>query len=176
MISITDKISTFFNKWHKLDSWIRNTSITEALFSHVAYLNQQIKRQFVKPPMIIFDIDDTLLDTNKFLKKFPMMDGIEPSITFLQYAQSIGYHIVILSARKEEKREQTIENLKKVGVKDYDQLILRSEVDLKNTISNYKLIKRKELNSMYTIIANVGDQISDFEGGHNGKIIKIPNF
>jgi predicted secreted acid phosphatase len=176
MISITDKISTFFNKWHSLESWIRNTSITETLYSHVPYLNQQMKNHHTKPPVIIFDIDDTLLDTAKVLKKFPLMEGIEPSITFLQYAKSIGYHIVIISARKEEKREQTIENLKKIGVDNFDQLILRSEEDLKITISAYKLNRRKILNQDYDIVANVGDQISDFEGGHNGKIIKIPNF
>ena len=176
MISITDKISTFFNKWHKLDSWIRNSSIIEALYSHIPYLNQQMKNNHSHPPVLIFDIDDTLLDTNRFLKKFTMMDAIEPTVTFLQYAQSIGYHIVILSARREEKREQTIENLKKIGVENYDDLILRSELDLKNTISNYKFNKRKQLQLNYTIIANIGDQLSDFEGGHNGKIIKIPNF
>jgi predicted secreted acid phosphatase len=119
--------------------------------------------------LIIFDIDDTLLDFYSF-KKFPMLDGIDPTITFYKYVQELGFHVVLLTGRKEDKRELTIENLNRVKVKGYDELIMRPGNE---SIPKYKLKQRIRLSKKYTIIANIGDQLTDFEGGYNGKIIKL---
>jgi hypothetical protein len=39
--------------------------------------------------------------------------------------------------------------------------------------AQYKLAERKKLATSYEIVANVGDRMSDFYGGYNGKIVKI---
>jgi len=174
--SITDKITSFLNRIYKIDEWIKNSEISEILFSHLSYLNQKIKENHKYPSLIIFDIDDTLLDTSKFSKNFPMFDGLDPTITFYQYVMDLGYHVVLLTARKEDRRNATIRNLDRLGIKGYDDLIFRKDEDLGISFGKYKLKERKNLSKNYTIIANIGDQISDFEGGYNGKIIKIPNF
>jgi hypothetical protein len=82
---------------------------------------------------------------------------------------------VILTARNEMKREITIKNLERYKVNEYDEIIFRSTKDFPFSFGKYKLHQRKKLSEKYTIIANVGDQSTDFEGGFNGKVIQIPN-
>jgi predicted secreted acid phosphatase len=175
MTTITDKILYFLHNLYKLEEQEKISAISETLLSHIPYLEKEIKTHPNKPPLIIFDVDDTLLNTSKISKKFPLFDGIEPSILFYQYVRDLGYHTIILTARPESKREITIQNLQRYKVKDYDQIIFRNRDD-PYSFGKYKLQQRKKLNDTYTIIANVGDQHSDFEGGYNGKIIQIPNF
>lgn len=170
-----DKILYFLHNLYKLQEQEKISEISETLLSQIPYLEKEITNSHSKPPLIIFDVDDTLLDSSKISKKFPLFDGIEPSILFYQYVKDLGYHTVILTARPEIKRDITIQNLERYKIKDFDQIILRSQED-PYSFDKYKLKQRKILNDKYTIIANVGDQPSDFEGGYNGKVIKIPNF
>ena len=174
MFALSDKITSFINKIHRNEEWMKNLSITEVLFSHLSYINNEIEKSYSKPPLIIFDIDNTLFDAGKFSKRFPLLEAIEPTLTFYQYVKDLGYHIVLLTGRKKDRREFTIENLNRIKVKTYDDIIFRQNDDL--SISKYKLNQRKNLAQKYTIVANIGDQITDFEGGYNGKIIKLPNF
>jgi predicted secreted acid phosphatase len=175
MISITDEITSFLYKINKIEEWRKNTALTEILFSHLPYFTEQIEMNHTKPPLVIFDIDDTLMDTGRFSKKhFPLLDGFEPTITLYNYLQDLGYHLVILTARNENRRDVTEENLKRINIKNYDELIMRN--DSSEPFGAYKLKQRKNLSKNYTIVANIGDQISDFEGGYNGKIIKVPTF
>ncbi len=161
---------------YKLEQQEKMSSISEVLLSYIPYLEEEIKKPHPKPPLVIFDVDDTLLDTSKISKKFPLFDGIEPSISFYQYVKDLGYHTIILTARNEMKRDITINNLERYKVIDYDEIILRGKEDHTFSFGKYKLNKRNKLAEKYTIVANVGDQSTDFEGGYNGKIIQIPNF
>lgn len=176
MVSLSDRILSFLHKIHKLDEWMKNISISEILYSYLPYINSEIKKNHTNPPLIIFDVDDTLVDTSKFSRKFPLLEGLEPTITFYQYVKELGYHTVILTARTIERKDITIQNLQRLKIKDYDDIIFRTKDDTKHSFGKYKLIQRKKLAKKYTIVANVGDQVWDFEGGYNGKIIKIPNF
>jgi predicted secreted acid phosphatase len=169
MFPWAEKINCFLHRIHPIQGWIKNYEISEVLYSYVDYILEQSEKEFAKPPLIIFDIDDTLLDFYSF-KKFPMLDGIDPTITFYKYVQELGFHVVLLTGRKEDKRELTIENLNRVKVKGYDELIMRPGNE---SIPKYKLKQRIRLSKKYTIIANIGDQLTDFEGGYNGKIIKL---
>lgn len=159
---------------HKMDTSVKDTSISEILLSYIPYIEEEIKKNHRKPPLIIFDIDDTLLDTSKISKKFPLFDGLYPTILFYDYVKNLGYHTVILTARPESKRDITIQNLNRLKVKDYDDIIFRTNDD--TSFGKYKYKNRKKLSEKYTIIANLGDQHTDFEGGYNGKIIRIPTF
>ena len=170
MFAWTEKINCFLHRIHPVQEWIKNYEISQVLYSYVDYLSEQSKKEFTQPPLVIFDIDDTLLNCVS-MKKFPILDGIEPCLTFYKYVQELGFHIVLLTGRKEEKREITLQNLNRVHIKNYDQLIMRKIKQ--ESVSIYKLKQRMKLSKKYTIIANVGDQITDFEGGYNGKIIKL---
>jgi predicted secreted acid phosphatase len=121
-------------------------------------------------------VDDTLLDCGKISKRFPLFDSLQPTVEFYRYVKDLGYRTVILTARNESRRETTIKNLQHIKITDYDDIIFRTKNDIDYSFAKYKLNQRKNLAKKYTIIANIGDQLSDFEGGYNGKIIKIPNY
>jgi len=161
------------DRYH-IDTSVKDTSISKILLSHIPYIEEEIKKNHRKPPLIIFDIDDTLLDTSKISKKFPLFDGLYPTILFYNYVKNLGYHTLILTTRPESKRNITIENLNRLKVKNYDDIIFRTNDDI--SFAKHKFKNRKKLSEKYTIIANVGDQHSDFDGGYNGKIIIIPTF
>jgi predicted secreted acid phosphatase len=171
MFAWAEKINCFLHRIHPLQEWIKNYEISEVLFSYVNYLSEQSQKEHTKPPLVIFDIDDTLLKTET-LKKFPMLEGMEPTITFFKFVQELGLRTVIITGRTEDRRDLTVQNLNKVHIKNYDKLIMKKNKQ-EDKISDYKLKERIKLSKKYTIIANVGDQMSDFEGGYNGKIIKI---
>ena len=157
-----------------MDEWIKNSTISEVLLNYIPYIDKEIKNKHTKPPLIIFDVDDTLLDTSKISKKFPLLDGLDPTITFYHHVKNMGYHTVILTARKDYMKDTTIRNLERYQIDDYDHIIFRKEDDKYHSFGKYKLQQRKKLAQNYTIIANVGDKVTDFQGGYNGKIIKIP--
>ena len=168
MGSFSDKLLSFLNKIHKLDECIKNTSINEVLYSYLPYVNMEIKKSHTKPPVIIFDVDNTLLDTSKISRRFPLFDGLQPTITFYNYVKDLGYRIIILTGRPIERKDTTISNLHRLKIKDYDDIIFRTKDDTKDSFATYKLNQRKKLSQNYTIIANIGDKVSDFEGGYNG--------
>jgi len=176
MTSIINRILNHLHKIHLLDEWIKNSTLNTLLLSYSEYIDKQIKKSYSKPPLIIFDIDDTLLDTSKISKNFPLFDPFNPTLTFYQYVKESGYHTVILTARNESMKDITIRNLNKFKILDYDEIIFRTHKDIKDSFGKYKMKQRKRLSEKYTIIANVGDNLTDFQGGFNGKIIKIPNF
>jgi predicted secreted acid phosphatase len=153
---------------HKIDDCIKIPSISTIFPSIIPYVDNEITKAHTKPPLIIFDVDDTLLDTSRISKKFPLFDGVIPIINFYQYVKDIGYHTVILTARPESKRDITIQNLNRLKIKDYDDIIFRTNQDTK-----YKFNQREKLSKNYTIIANIGSQYTDFTGDYNGKIINI---
>ena len=74
-------------------------------------------------------------------------------------------------------REATRRNLIEQGYTKFDTLIVRSEAERNLSAASFKLQKRNELvKNGYDIIASVGDQQSDFEGGNTGYEIKLPNY
>jgi hypothetical protein len=115
---------------------------------------------------VIFDIDDTLITNNHI----PIKEVIE----FYKYVKyNLNISTIIITARKKTTEYQTKKLLDKIGIFDYDFLFMRDNFYIKN-ISYFKFDMRKILSERYEIIANVGNYYSDFFGGYNGLIIKIP--
>ena len=54
---------------------------------------------------------------------------------------------------------------------------MKDEADQNVTTAQYKLEQRRELEEQgYSIVATIGDQWSDFDGGHSGYVVKLPNY
>jgi hypothetical protein len=74
-------------------------------------------------------------------------------------------------------RQWTRDNLIAAGYADVadDHLFLRGDVD--NGVQDYKSTKRAEIETKLhmQIIANIGDQQSDLDGGHAERPFKLPN-
>jgi hypothetical protein len=68
-------------------------------------------------------------------------------------------------------------NLHRVGYEGWQQLYMRPHATRGKPVSVYKTQARADIEDRqhYTIIANVGDQISDLVGAHAQKCFKVPN-
>jgi len=158
MFVVGQKIHRFIDKVNQ------DICLKEMLKSYSRFLKSELSnhKHSVKPPLVIFDVDGTLVD---------LTSPIPPTISFYQNVKDMGYHTIILTARSEQIKDRTIDLLNKFGVKGYDDIILRPEKE-KET-AKFKTNVRKKLATSYDIVANVGDRIFDFEGGYNGKIIHL---
>lgn len=112
-----------------------------------------------KNSIIIFDIDDTLIDTND--------NPMYHIIYIYNYAKEKGLTPVIITARKGSKEniQRTHAQLKNSGITDYKGIFFLSEDLYDNTkdnreqiITSYKLQTRKYLaENGYSIEMSVGD-------------------
>lgn len=158
-------------------------------------INKAIKhfnRVSVSPKtVVIFDVDDTVLQNYQLYKKISfghvpeifytwIVESDTPAIPqtkFLyDYLVDRGFHIIFLSGRRHDEYDLTVENLKKQGFTTFDRVIVRSEKDARKTAHDFKVEQRKLLTQEgYNIVAMVGDQWSDVCGGYADYYVKLPN-
>ncbi|KAL7614872.1 hypothetical protein Lser_V15G09175 [Lactuca serriola] len=131
----------------------------------------------------IFDIDETLLSNLPYysdhgfgLEVFDcvqfdrwVVEGeatvIEPSLKLYEEVSWLGFQIILLTGRSEDKRNVTVTNLINAGYQNWDKLILRGDDDQGKSAIEFKSEKRKEIiEEGYRIIGNSGDQWSDLMG------------
>lgn len=145
--------------------------------------------------IVLFDIDDTMTSHCAFRIQ-AKEDGLYNDAYFFEYIKQAnspvipevlefynkvkehGYTIVLLTGRSEDYLEATQEMLAKNGYTGYSRLILKTKEEKAKytTAAEYKAQKRLELiNEGFAIIASVGDQDCDFEGGNTGIMVKLPN-
>jgi hypothetical protein len=156
-----------------------------------------------RKPALIFDIDDTTLNTYDYSifdqfgfdptsnavfvnnAAFPAVFGMPKLI---DWAGTHGYTVFFITGRPEIQRPGTVTNLGNVGV---SVPINKAHLYLKQTTPppylhcaaapscttiEYKSGTRAHIASMgYKIVADFGDQFSDLKGGHSGAQFKIPN-
>ncbi len=141
---------------------------------------------------VIFDIDDTLLWSYYDMKKIQfgfvpplyhewVLKAQSPAVPHVKRLYDFfvdrGCKIILLTGRRFDERSATIENLKNQGFNKIDLLITREENELNLTAVEYKIKHRKVLQEKgYRIIASIGDQYSDLEGGYAEYKVKIPNY
>jgi len=145
---------------------------------------------------IVSDIDETLLDNSahfkeshdKFdwptFKKFAEQSKAPPlkrTANFLKWARKQGIAIFLVTGRPEELRRATVRNLINAGV-SYDGLFLRPSHQYDESGKNHpsatevKTKIRTQIEDMgFTIVVNIGDQVSDLVGGHAYDCEKLPN-
>jgi len=103
---------------------------------------------------------------------------IAPTLALYKAARARNVAVFFITGRHENPkyRQATIENLRMVGYEGWAGLVLRSEEALKVSIATYKSGERAKIAQMgYTIIANMGDQQSDLDGGYAERAYKLPN-
>ncbi|XP_008801792.2 acid phosphatase 1-like [Phoenix dactylifera] len=143
----------------------------------------------------VFDVDETLLSNlpyyadhgyglevfsshefDKWVDK-AMAPAIQSSLKLYEEILRLGFKIFLLTGRTEGQKIVTMENLKKVGFRDWKQLILRGVNDHGRTATMYKSEKRSEIVANgYRILGNSGDQWSDLLGSSMGnRSFKLPN-
>ena len=141
---------------------------------------------------VVFDVDETVLSNYNSTKSigFGYVQNIwhndilradEPAIpqtkVFYDWLISKNIKIIFLTGRYQEICEATKKNLIAKGFSQFDTLIVRNSDEMKMPAAEFKIQKRDELvKKGYAIIACVGDQWSDLEGGNTGIKIKLPNY
>ena len=168
------------------------------------YLASEAKpgKQHTGKPAILFDIDDTTLNTYSYeiYSSFTYNPGqnadfvnagsknVFPAVPTMpaleQDARDMGYDVFFLTGRPATQLDGTKANLTDAGytfdadkiyLKDQTKPWLSSCAPTCNTIQ-YKSLTRKYIESQgYDIVANFGDQYSDLEGGYADQTYKIPN-
>ena len=101
------------------------------------------------------------------------------TVRLFRAAKADNIAVFFITGRKDDDKhavsDATTENLRKAGYSDWADLILEPS-DYKSTVEQFKTEKRKEISAKgYTIIANVGDQHSDLNGGYAERVFKLPN-
>jgi hypothetical protein len=154
----------------------------------------------VKKPAVVLDIDETSLsnwpnlqaDNFGFIPKGPCTlekdfacgftawvelgtaKEIPPALKFFKAVRAKNVAVLFITARKESQRSITEKNLHAVGYDGWETLVLLPDGD-KSTSQAFKTAARQKFASEYTIIANIGDQLSDLAGGSAECTFKLPN-
>ncbi|MEV6841559.1 HAD family acid phosphatase [Streptomyces sp. NPDC051133] len=139
------------------------------------YLRQRIARSGPEEKQaIVFDIDNTTLETG-FGFSYPQPAN-KPVLKFAQYAQEHGVSLFFVTARPNVLYASTEYNLRFDGYRP-SGVYVRSVLDLFDNIADYKTAQRIAIeHEGYTIIANIGNRVTDLSGGHAEKTFKLPDY
>lgn len=139
---------------------------------------------------IVFDLDETLLSNFRHMRSMdlgyvPAMwekwiddadaPPIAPVADIYRLARARGVAVFYLTGRRERDRPATEKNLQLAGLGDYAALHCKPG-DYQGTTQSFKTATRRRITEQgYTIIANIGDQQSDLDGGYAERTFKLPN-
>ncbi|HMF03112.1 MAG TPA: HAD family acid phosphatase [Terriglobia bacterium] len=156
----------------------------------------------VSKPLLVLDIDETSLSNWSNLKannfgfiadgacdRLPsgpcgfkewILQGVAPAIMpaldLFNAAKAKGVAVVFITGRRGRERQATLWNLDRAGYEGWAKLVTRPDDDSHPTVEAYKTEERRKLaEAGYTIIATVGDQQSDLDGGFAECTFKVPN-
>ncbi len=141
-------------------------------------------------PALVLDIDETSLSnyenlaSSNFTNATAALAGgvvtaddppIRPTLNLFKWAKSHGINVFFITGRPGTipgVRDNTAANLKSAGYSGWSGLTLN---DTGLTTVPYKRGARAEIEKKYDILANVGDQESDLQGGNADRAFKLPN-
>ena len=156
----------------------------------------------VPRPALVLDIDETALSNWDILRRddfgrptngscSPVLDSpcgwtewyelgldpaIGPTLEVFRQARALKITVFFITGRTESKRAATEHNLATAGYSEYEQLYMVPNGAHFSSAADFKApIRAKIEQAGYTIVANVGDQPSDLEGGHANKQFLLPD-
>jgi len=140
---------------------------------------------------LVLDIDDTAITLYQSLLKYNFggitqlfSENLEkknyPAITttlnLYNYALKKHVAVFFVTGRFESLRNVTIKNLHHAGYKHWSGLILRPKNYKQQSVISYKSTARSVIEKTgFEIVATIGDQRSDLQGGYADKGFKLPN-
>jgi predicted secreted acid phosphatase len=140
------------------------------------YIQQRTQGTAGQKLAIVFDIDNTTLETDFHPWYQLPTPALGPSLDLATYARSRGVDIFFVTARPGIIESLTEWNLQTVGY-PVSGLYVRDLPDLFDEVSAYKTSKRAEIEAKgYTIIANIGNNDTDLVGGHAERTFKLPDY
>jgi len=187
---------------HYVCSGAYDSEVAKVLSDAQTYVEARASE--VSRPAIVLDIDETSLSNfvQILASDFGYFDGgacdmlpkgpcgwraweengraeaIAPTLALFKAAKARGVAVFFITGRSDEdaRREWTIKNLRAAGYDGWDGLVMRPASTNHMTVAAYKSGERAKIAAQgYTIIANVGDQRSDLDGGYAERAYKAPN-
>jgi hypothetical protein len=189
-----------FEATHYYDSGAYLTDLQLAVAPAIAWIAQEAPR--VNRPAVVFDIDETALSNWEAIKANDfgrVIDGpcdrlpegpcgwqawdlraqsaiIQPTMDVFTAARDHGAAIFFITGRPESQRAATERNLQAVGYTGYTQLFMEPTGAHYVSAADFKAPQRAAIEQQgYTIIANIGDQPSDLDGGFSEQTYLLPN-
>jgi predicted secreted acid phosphatase len=176
--------------WHDSGSYARCFSAaarsgSEALRKAIAQRKRGTKIA------IVLDIDETSLSnwgyltsvgfdvrTETFFKWVRKHDdpALPPTLAIYRQARKAGISVFFITGRREFLREYTVRQLRAAGYEGWAGLFLCPVDYNEDSIVPFKSGVRKQLTEEgWWIVLNMGDQLSDLEGGFASHPVKLPN-
>ena len=176
--SYTNSMSIYKAAEDQLEKVVENTKVSAAI--------EQNKGFAGKPPAVILDVDQTVLDniayqarlieTNTYYpvgwkewceeEQADYMPGVE---SFLNKAADLGVEVFFITNRDVNVEVATKNNLEKLGfkfTKNLDQLLMKNE---KPNWGSNKNSRRSLVAENYRIVMMIGDNFGDFVDGSDNK-------
>ena len=102
-------------------------------------------------------------------------EPIKPVLALVRLARERGVTVFFLTGRPERLRAATEANLRAAGYEWTGLLLKPDDLTTKSAVE-FKAPERKKLQDQgYTVIVNIGDQMSDLDGGFAERTFKLPN-
>jgi len=102
--------------------------------------------------------------------------AIGPTLALFRQARATDVAVFFITGRPENQRVATERNLAAAGYRGYVRLAMPPDGAHFTSASDFKAPVRAAIEDEgYTIVANVGDQPSDLEGGHAERAFLLPN-
>jgi acid phosphatase len=102
-------------------------------------------------------------------------EPIKPVLALVRLARERGVAVFFLTGRPERLRAATETNLHAAGYEWTGVLLKPDDLTTKSAVE-FKAPERKKLQDQgYTVIVNIGDQMSDLDGGFAERAYKLPN-
>jgi hypothetical protein len=155
------------------EMWI--SRVTEVLDEVEDYLDSRVSAEEDEKTALVLDIDNTALQSS-YSSGGSLTPATPPVLrTALSAYGRDDVAIFFVTARGESYRDMTQYNLEYVGY-PVDGLFLRPGIGW-SSVQEYKINARMTIERMgYTIVANIGNNRSDVDGGHAERAFKLPDY
>lgn len=154
------------------ETWI--SDVTPVASEASAFVDARLAERPVKPA-IVLDIDNTALETTYHGDWYGTVPATPPILALALGAKANGAAIFFVTGRDFNYGIMTWRNLMAVGYPMDDIYFYHSETGL--SLGEYKTGARTDIeNKGFTIIANIGNNQTDIEGGHADRGFKLPDY
>jgi predicted secreted acid phosphatase len=151
-------------------TWIAD--VTTVTNQASAYLATRLPDPTIKAA-IVLDIDNTSLES-EYVGGLPT--PATPTVLALaKQAKAAGAAVIFVTARPEIIKALTKDNLKQVGYPN-DGLYMRGTFDFSSDLTLKTNARIKIEKAGYTIVANIGNNTTDLDGGHAERTFKLPDY
>ncbi|MFG2195984.1 HAD family acid phosphatase [Streptomyces sp. NPDC048639] len=154
------------------DTWRRD--LLPVVGEARSYIEQRTSVPSQQKLAIVLDIDNTSLETH-YNPSHPV-PAVPEMRELTAFAKSRGVDVMFVTHRPAEADALTLQNLRHEGF-PVDGLYSPHVWELGIPKGELKAGKREEIENLgYTIIANIGNTPTDFQGGHAERQFKLPDY